>query len=408
MARLGQTRPFQLGQLNRHAYNKEDVKMSYAHQFGKKIVAAVALCTLQLLAFAGSGNNDDPIIMGMSAPMSGPNGVYGHQMREGIEAYFAKVNEGGGVRGRPLKLVAKDDGYEVDRAVANAKELIVTDHAFALMAFYGSASTAAVLPVLDTYNIPLIGTISGAEILRDPPNPHMFHLRASYGDETSAIIRSLLTVGLKRIAVLYQDDAFGQAGLKGVKNALSQSHIELVAEASVPRNSQALEPAVAAIAKAKPQAIVLVALAQAASAFVKQMKPLSEQSYFIALSPVGTDQLIAGLGKEAARGVQVAQVIPHPWSDRTKVVREYKQAIGHYAKNAEISYYGLEGYINAKLVVSALERAAPTFTREALVKALRSGPFDFGGYQVNFPAGSNSGSHYVEISVIGADGRIMN
>ncbi len=378
-------------------------------QIGKQLIAAVALCALQIIALAGpTAHNDEPIVLGMSAPMSGPNGAYGRQMREGVEAYFAKVNEGGGVRGHLLKLVARDDGYEVDRAVANAKQLITSDHAFALMAFYGSASSAAVLPLLDTYSIPLIGTISGAEMLRDPPNPNIFHLRASYGDETAAIIRSLLTVGLKRIAVLYQDDAFGQAGLKGVKAALSQSKIELVAAASVPRNSVALEPAVAEISKAKPQAIVLVALAQASAAFVKQMKPVSEQTYFIALSPVGTDQLIADLGKDMARGIQVAQVIPHPWSDRTKIAREYKQTINHYAKGAEISYYGLEGYINAKLVTAALERAAPTFTRDALIKALRSGPFDLGGYQVNFPTGSNSGSHYVEISVIGADGRIMN
>lgn len=381
--------------------------MSRAHLLGKTIFAALALCTLHFSATAGPAN-EDPIVLGMSAPMSGPNGIYGRQMRESIDAYFAKVNEGGGVRGHPLKLVAKDDGYEVDRAVANAKDLIVNEHAFALMAFYGTASTTAVLPLLDTYNIPLVGTISGAEILREHPNPHMFHLRASYGDETAAIVKSLLTVGLKRIAVLYQDDGFGQAGLKGVKTALAQSQIELVAAASVPRNSSSLDPAVAEIAKAKPQAIVLVALAQAASSFIKQIKPLSEQTYFIALSPVGTDQLIAGLGKDVARGVQVAQVIPSPWSDRTKIAREYKQTLARYTKNAEFSYYGLEGYINAKLVVSALERASPVFTRDALIKALRSGPFDFGGYAVNFPAGSNSGSRYVEISVIGADGRIMN
>jgi ABC-type branched-subunit amino acid transport system substrate-binding protein len=383
--------------------------MLRAPHIGKKIISVMAMCTLQILAFAGPAtHNDDPIVMGMSAPMSGPNGSYGREMREGVDAYFAKVNESGGVHGHLLKLVAKDDGYEVDRAVANAKELITNDHAFALMAFYGSASTAAVLPLLDTYGIPLIGTISGAEILRDPPNPHIFHLRASYGDETAAIVKSLLTVGLKRIAVLYQDDAFGQAGLKGVKAALSQAQLELVAVASVPRNSVALNPAVAEISKAKPQAIVLVALAQASAAFIKQVKPVSEQTYFIALSPVGADQLIADLGKEIARGVQVAQVIPFPWSDRTKIAREYKQAIARYAKNAELSFYGLEGYINAKLVVTALERAAPTFTRDALTKALRSGPFDLGGYQVNFLPGSNAGSHYVEISVIGADGRIMN
>ena len=373
------------------------------------ILAAVVLCLCSVLtAGAAHAGSDGPLIMGMSAPFSGPNGTYGQQMRDGIEAYFAHVNEAGGVRGRALKLVARDDGYEVARAVSNAEDLVKTDRAFALMAFYGSASTAAVLPVLDNLNVPLIGTISGAEILRDPPNPHMFHMRASYGDETAAIVKALYTMGLRRIAVFYQDDAFGQAGLRGVKAALAQVQLEPVAIGSVPRNSNAVGPAVATIAAAKPQAVVLATLAQASAAFIKEMKLESVQSYFVALSPVGTDQLISNLGKEVARGVQVAQVIPYPWSDRLKVVREYKQALNRYAKNVEPSYYGLEGYINARLVVAAMERVQSSLTRENLTRALRSGPFDLGGYIVNFAPGSNSGSRYVEISVIGFDGRIMN
>jgi len=350
----------------------------------------------------------EQLLLGMSAPLSGPNGQYGQQMREGIEACFAQINDAGGVRGRTLKLVARDDGYEVNRAVANAQDLIKSDRVFALMAFYGSASTAAVLPVLDTNNIPMIGTISGADVLRNPPNPHLFHLRASYGDETAAIVKSLLTVGLQRVAVFYQDDAFGQAGLNGVQAALSQSNLAVVAAAPVPRNSNVVAPAVATIAAANPQAVVLATLAQASAEFVRAMRARNPQVYFIALSPVGTDALIAALGKDIARGIQVAQVIPFPGSDRLKIVREYRHALARFAKDSEPSYYGLEGYINARLLVAALERSDSVASRESLVKALRSGAYDLGGYSVHFSPGSNSGSHYVEISVIGADGRVIN
>jgi branched-chain amino acid transport system substrate-binding protein len=265
-----------------------------------------------------------------------------------------------------------------------------------------------VLPVLDATGVPLIGTISGAEALRKPVNRHMFHLRASYGDETAAIVKNLTTVGLTRVAVLYQDDGFGQAGLKGVKDALAAYKLEAVASASVPRNSSEVAAAVATIAKSNPQAVVMVTLYRPTAEFIKQMRATGAAPFFVALSPVGTDQLIAELGADNTRGVQVSQVIPYPWGDKVEIVREFKRALAVHAKGANISYYALEGYLNAKLVVAALERAGPAPTREKLIAALRSGPFNLDGYRVNFAQGSNSGSSYVEISVVGANGRILN
>lgn len=365
------------------------------------LVAGLACAGLALAA-------DGTIRLGMSSPLSGATGAYGRAMKEGIEACFAKVNAAGGVNGRKLELVALDDGYEVTPAVNNAKRLIEQEKVFALMAFYGSASTAAVLPVLDAASMPLIGTISGADNLRQPANPNLFHLRASYTDETAAIVKHLMTLGMQRIAVLYQADAFGEAGLQGVTKALQAHKLTPVATASVPRNSSDVTAAVATIAKAEPQAVVMVTLYRPTAEFVKRLREAGVSPAFVALSPVGTDQLILELGPNAARGIQVSQVIPYPWGDKLEVVREYKKALEAYTKNPTISYYGLEGYLNAKLVVAALQRAGAGATREKLVSALRSGPFDLGGYRVNFAPGSNAGSSYVEISVIGAEGRILN
>lgn len=374
----------------------------------KRWLAGGAMALIAGGAMAGDGVSDASIRLGMSAPLSGPTGAYGKQMKEGIEACFARVNASGGVHGRKLELVALDDGYETGPAVANAKKLVEQDKVFALMGFYGSSPTAAVLPVLDATGVPLIGTISGAEALRKPVNRHMFHLRASYGDETAAIVKNLTTVGITRVAVFYQDDGFGQAGLKGVQEALAAHRLEPVATASIPRNSIEVASAVAAIAKADAQAVVMVTLYRPTAEFIKQMRAAGAAPFFVALSPVGTDQLIAELGPQNTRGIQVSQVIPYPWGDKLEVVREYKKSLASYAKNSQISYYGLEGYINARLVVAALERAGNNPTREKLIAALRSGPFNLDGYRVNFAQGSNSGSNYVEISVVGANGRILN
>jgi len=373
----------------------------------RTLLSSAALL-LASAAFGADGVTDSHIKFGMSSPLSGPTGAYGRQMKEGIEACFARVNAAGGVAGRKLDLVALDDGYETEPAVANARRLVNQEKVFALMGFYGSSPTAAVLPVLDEAGVPLIGTISGAEALRKPVNRHMFHLRASYGDETAAIIKNLTTVGIQRVAVLYQDDGFGKAGLKGVNDALAAHKLTPVASASVARNSVDVAAAVATIAKSDAQAVVMVTLYRPTAEFVKQMRAAGASPFFVALSPVGTDQLIAELGPDNTRGIQVSQVIPYPWGDKIEVVREYKKALAAHNKNAQFSYYGLEGYLNAKLVIAALERAGANPTRERLMAALRSGPFNLDGYRVNFAQGSNSGSSYVEISVVGANGRILN
>jgi ABC-type branched-subunit amino acid transport system substrate-binding protein len=354
------------------------------------------------------GVTANSIRFGMSSPLSGPTGAYGQQMKQGIEACFARINALGGIHGRKLELVALDDGYETAPAVANAKRLIEQEKVFALVGFYGSSPTAAVVPVLDAAGVPLIGTVSGAESLRKPMNKHMFHLRASYGDETAAIVKNLTTVGITRVAVFYQDDGFGQAGLQGVKDALAFHKLAPVATASVPRNSTEVASAVAEIARADAQAVVMVSLYRPTAEFIRLMRAKGAAPFFVALSPVGTDQLIAELGPQNTRGIQVSQVIPSPWVDKLEVVREYKKALASHAKEAYPSYYGLEGYINAKLAIAALERVGSNPSREKLMSALRSGPFDLEGYRVNFAQGSNSGSSYVEISVVGENGRILN
>ncbi len=372
-------------------------------------IAAVATLTVCVAAGAAEGVTDlGSIKFGMSSPLTGPNGVYGRAMKEGIEAGFAQVNARGGIAGRRLELVALDDGYETVNAVANAKYLLDREKVFALIGFYGTSPTAAVLPELEKAGVPLIGTVSGAEALRGPTHRTMFHLRASYGDETAAIVKTLLTVGVQRIAVFYQDDGFGQAGLRGITQALDEARLKPVAVASVPRNSVDVAAAAESIAKSNPQAVVMVTLFKPTAEFIRKTRAAGVSPYFVALSPVGTDQLIGDLGADKSRGIQVSQVIPYPWGNKLQVVRDYKKALTAYAKHDNYSYYGLEGYLSARLAAAALERTGRQLSREQLMAALRAAPFDLGGYRVNYERNSNSGSSYVEISVIGQDGQILN
>lgn len=350
----------------------------------------------------------EPIKFGMSGPMSGPSGSYGKAMRVGIQTYFTRVNQAGGVAGRRLQLVAMDDGYEVNAAVANARKLITEERVFGLIGFYGSASTTAVLPVLTEFGVPLVGTVSGAMNLRKPVHPYIFHLRASYDDETEAIVKHLTTIGVSRIAVFYQDDAFGMAGLNGVKDAAARRALSIVEAGAVPRNSLEVGPAVEKIAASKPQAVVLSTLYRPTAEFIKGLRARGVNPHFIALSPVGTEQLAGELGHEQARGVQVVQVVPSPSQEKFEIVRQFRRDMAQTDPGEPLSYYALEGYMAARLAVLALQRSGAEPSRKSFITALRTNSFELGGFPVRFSEVSNQGTNYVELSVVGPRGKILN
>jgi len=376
-----------------------------------KRLAAVGAIAFSTLGWAADpGLTDTAITIGMSAPLSGPNGAYGVDMRQTIQAYFEQLNKAGGINGRKLELVALDDGYETERTVANTKTLLQENKAFALLAYYGSSPTTEALnTVIGPAKVPLVGTISGASSLREPisanPNSrYMFNARASYGDETETIVEQLVSLGIKRIAVLYQNDGFGKSGLDGVSAALRKYSLEPVAAGSVERNSLDVAKAVESISKASPQAVVMVTLYKPTAAFVKAMKKIGQNPMFMTLSPVGTEQLIQELGPEA-RGIGISQVVPYPWNDVTPVVREYQKLV---SKPGSYSYYGMEGYLMARTLVEGLKRAGRDVSREKLLSALETmNNVDFGGYRVNYSATARQGSRFVELTVVGPGGKIL-
>lgn len=374
-----------------------------------KRLAAVGAMVISTLSWAEPGVTDTSITIGMSSPFTGPNGAYGVDMRQTIEAYFAQVNKVGGINGRKLTLVALDDGYETERTVANTKSLINEKNAFALLAFYGSSpTTEAMNTVFGPAKVPLVGTISGAGTLREaigsnPNARYMFNVRASYADETEAIVNQLVSLGLKNIAVFYQNDGFGKSGLEGVTSALKKHNMAPSAVGTVERNSVDVAKAVEAISKATPQAVVMVTLYKPTAAFVKAMKKAGQNPMLSTLSPVGAEQMVQELGADA-RGIVVSQVVPYPWNNVVPVVRDYQKL----SEKQQFTYYGLEGYIMARTLVEGLKRAGKDLTRDKLVSALESlSNTDIGGYRINYSATTRQASHFVELTVVGPGGRLL-
>ncbi|RIX46914.1 MAG: ABC transporter permease [Rhodocyclales bacterium GT-UBC] len=376
----------------------------------KQLATASAIAFSTFTWGADPGLTDSSITLGMSAPLSGPNGAYGVDMRQTVQAYFDQVNKAGGINGRKLELIALDDGYETDKTIANTKTLLNEKHAFALLAYYGtSPTTEAMNTVFGPAKTPLIGTISGASTLREPissnPNSrYMFNVRASYADETEAIVNQLVSLGLKSIAVLYQNDGFGKSGLDGVTAALKKHNLAPTAVGSVERNSADVSQALAPITKANPQAVIMVTLYKPTAAFVKAMKKAGQNPMFMTLSPVGTEQLVKELGPEA-RGIGISQVVPYPWNDVVPVVRDYQRIA---AKPGAYSYYGMEAYLMARTMVEGLRRAGKDLSREKLVTTLESmNGVDFGGYRINYNNTNHQGSRFVELTVVGPGGKVL-
>ena len=342
----------------------------------KVIRLILSACLIGMTAFqaalAETGVTDTSISLGMSVPLTGPASAHGQELRNVINAYFEQVNKNGGVHGRKLQLAVVDDGYDPDKAVANTKTLIETNKVFALIGYYGTASIdESMNKVFGPAGVPMIGGISGAMSIRQAPsanpnNKFMFNLRASYADEAEAIGTQLVTLGMKNIAVFYQNDGFGKAGLDGLTAALKKHNLAPVAAGTVERNSEDIAKAQEAIAKANPQAVVMVTLHKPASLMVKGLRKAGLGPMFMTLSPVGPEQLTQELGNDA-RGIGISQVMPYPWNDTVAVVKDYQRLIG---KQTPPSYMGIEAFVMAKTATEVIRKLGKDLTREKLVAAL--------------------------------------
>jgi len=356
------------------------------------------------LSAAAQGVTDSQIVLGQSAALSGPAGQLGQDMRTGALMYFNLVNEHGGVHGRRIVLKTLDDGYEPARASANTKKLIEDDKVFALFGYVGTPTSQASLHIFTQAKVPFVGAFTGAEILRHPVNPYVFNIRASYFDETEAIVQHLTAVSIDNIAIFYQDDAYGQAGLAGVERAMKKRNMTLSAKGTVERNTVNVAKAVAGIKKANPQAVIMISAYKSCAAFIREMKKQGQNPTFWNVSFVGSKALAQELGPEG-RGVEISQVVPFPWDVSVPVVREYRKLLDD---KVEPGFGTLEGYIAAKVMVEGLRRTGRKLDRESFIRAMDSlTDYDAGGFKVSYAPDDRSGSRFVDLTIISRDQKFV-
>jgi ABC-type branched-subunit amino acid transport system substrate-binding protein len=372
------------------------------------LATGAAASFLPIRAFAETGVMADKITLGQAAVFEGPASALGLGMRDGLMAAFAEANKKGGVNGRKLDLVTQDDGYEPNKSIDATKALIAKD-VFALVGPVGTPTSMAAHPIAKEAGVPFIGAFTGAEGLREPYLPHVVNVRASYFQETEVWIERLTKdKGFSKIAIFYQDDAFGRAGLAGVKKAMDARKMSLVAEGTFERNTVAVRAALLEIRKANPEAVVMVGPYKPCAEFIKLCKQVKFEPVFMNISFVGSDALAAELGA-AGTGVYVTQVVPLPSDASIPVVKAYQAALAaSEAKDKAPGFVSLEGYLVGRTVIAALEKAGKEPTRKAFMEALTSGSYDFGGFKMAFGPNDNRGSDDVYLTVIGPDGKFKS
>ena len=352
------------------------------------------------------GITGEGVLFGQSAAFSGPARELGLNMRLGIEAAFAEVNQVGGVYGRQLSLISLDDTYEPEAAATNT-QILIREGVFALIGEVGTPTSRSATPVAAELGVPFIAPFTGAAFLRDDEWDNIVNLRASYNQETEEMVERLTTdLGIQRIAVLYQDDSFGRAGYNGALAALGRREMEPVAVGLYPRNTTAVKTALLDLSLGRPEAVIMVGAYDPIGEFILWARETNlVEGEFITISFVGSNALAEKLGPEG-EGVYVTQVVPFPTDNSVPVVSSYLKALAEFKADAEPGFVSFEGYLAGRLAISGLERCGRDLTRSCFLDSLlQSNDFDIEGFPLRFAGGDNQGSDTVFLTVIGSDGR---
>src|ERR1700744_3407748 len=351
------------------------------------------------------GVSSGTILFGQAAALEGPSSALGQEMRHGILAAFAEINARGGVHGRKLELISRDDGYDPDHSAAQTTRLIEEDKVFALIGAVGTPTASATFPIAKFWNVPFIGPFTGAGFLRAPDLYNVINIRASYGAEAEAWIEHLTAdLHIKSIAIFYQDDSYGRDGLAGVKLALEKRGMELTAEGTFERNTRAVASAMRTLKRAEPEAVVMVGTYGPCAEFIRLARKSGFNPVFVNISFVGANALAKELGPEG-HGVIVSQVVPFPWDTSIKVVADYQAAEKALDPALKPDFVSLEGYPSGRLAAAALEMAGPNPTRANMLQLINDvGRFDISGNIITFGQQANEAPAKVYLTIIQPDG----
>ncbi|SFH88850.1 amino acid/amide ABC transporter substrate-binding protein, HAAT family [Collimonas sp. OK307] len=370
-----------------------------------KTIAVIVLAGAIFNAHAEDGVTESTILIGQTIGVTGTVAGPVKEMLEGANAYFNSVNANGGVNGRKIKLITLDDKFDPALAAANAAKLINTEHVFALFQSRGTPHTQAILPVMAANHVPLIAPSTGASIFHDPVNPLVFNVRAKYQTEIGKAVEYFVFSGFKSIGLLHVDDTFGQDGLAGFNNAMRARSLSPAVIASFARDNPDYKKAAANVIKSKPAALIIVSSSKNTVEVIKEIRSQRSQMQIMTLSNNSSESFLKDLGPARA-GIILGQITPPPDLVTTLLGQEFEATTKK--SHATVSYAAMEGFVSAKVLVEGLRRAGTNLTRERFIHAMESIRHeDLGGVTVTYSPQNHTGSEFVEITMIGKDGRYI-
>ena len=319
------------------------------------------------------GVSADEVRLGSSLALSGHASFLGTQTLHGALCYIEAINEAGGVHGRKIKVIAYDDGYDPPRCLENTQQLIAEDKVFALFCYVGTPTSVKIMPLVQEARIPLVGLFTGAQILRNPFQRYIINIRASYYEETGAVVKELVeSLSLSKFAVFYQYDDYGFDGLTGTQVALKQYGLTPVATGSYRRGSLEVEDALARIIASKAEVVIMIGTYEPCAKFIRLAKSRDYEPIFHCVSFVGADELLKKLGA-AGEGVIITQVVPPPTETLLlPAAEEYTKLMARFFPDDEPNFVGFESYLNARVMVEGLQRAGRDLNRENFLDAIES------------------------------------
>ncbi|MEY4979336.1 MAG: hypothetical protein RLZZ352_1606 [Pseudomonadota bacterium] len=343
---------------------------------------------------------------GQSTALTGPLGDLGQALHQGARACFDAVNARGGIQGRKIELITEDDGYDVKRAVTNMEGFMANDSVLGLFNCFGTPMVEAILPKVLNTGIPFFAPLTGALLAR-PTARNVYNVRASYPDEVELLVQHLATVGIKRIGVAYQNNTFGKEIFEAARQAMERRGLKDMSAVSIENTGADAATAASKLLSSSPEAVLMGLAGKPTIDFVKAMRQQRKGMPLYALSVMGSAATLQALGDDAV-GIAVSQVVPLPSAVGVSVVREFLQVWKQADVKLEPSHLGLEGYINARVLVEALRRVNGQPTRESLINALWSlKRVDLGGFEINATEPGRNASRFVELTMIGRGGRFI-
>ena len=354
----------------------------------------------------GAGVSADQIVLGHSGDLTGPLKDLGTQVLKGAQLYFDSINARGGIHGRKIKLLPKDDAYDPKRTVLNVNAYIENDDVFALFGIFGTPNNEAVIPAAQKAGLPIIASYTGATSVRNKDLRGVYNIRASYADETEKLVEHLTTLNVRKIAIAHQDNNFGRDVLNAAVAALARRNLKPLVVVSVKNDATDAADAAHKVVLAEPEAVLLGLAGKPTVETIRGINQRKRGIVMYAPSVLAAPSSLRELGKDAT-GVTVSQIVPSPFNTTVALVREY-QAVAREAGEKEFSHLALEGYVNAKVTAEGLRRAGRNLTRPGFMAAMETiRRLDLGGMEVAFGNGAASGARLVELTMISADGRLI-